>query len=202
MPALVPGMVDAGLLALREFGTKSFGEIAAPAIELADGMAIDEMRSGSIARSQPFFDLLAGFEEAFSAERAGADAGGDLPPAGSGADAAVDGRGGEGGAGQGRGPQSRRSTRCGTTSTGARSRRKIGEFSKNNGGLLRYEDMAAFKLQLEEPVSTEYRGYTVYKPGFWSQGPAMLEALNILEGYDMKAMPLNSAEYIHRWWRR
>src|SRR5580692_3969925 len=57
MPVLVPGMVDAGLLALREFGTKSFAEIIAPAIELADGFAIDEMRSGSIARSARFFDL-------------------------------------------------------------------------------------------------------------------------------------------------
>src|ERR1035438_5495425 len=50
-------MVDAGLLALKEFGTKSFAEIAQPAIELADGLAIDEMRSGSIARSRRFFDI-------------------------------------------------------------------------------------------------------------------------------------------------
>src|ERR1700730_15663663 len=57
MPALVPGMVDAGLVALREFGTKSFNEIIQPAIDLADGVAIDEMRSGSIARSRRFFDL-------------------------------------------------------------------------------------------------------------------------------------------------
>src|SRR4051794_23372467 len=54
MPALVPGMVDAGLLALREFGTKSFAQVIAPAIELADGTPIDEMRSGSIARSRQF----------------------------------------------------------------------------------------------------------------------------------------------------
>src|ERR1700676_3491219 len=57
MPALVPGMVDAGLLALREFGTKSFHETIESAIELADGFAIDEMRSGSIARSRRFFDI-------------------------------------------------------------------------------------------------------------------------------------------------
>src|SRR6202011_4231919 len=44
MPALVPGMVESGLVAPREFGTKSFAEIAQPAIDLADGMAIDEMR--------------------------------------------------------------------------------------------------------------------------------------------------------------
>ena len=57
MPALVPGMVDAGLVALRDFGTKSFGEIIQPAIELSDGFAIDEMRSNVIAGSRQFFQL-------------------------------------------------------------------------------------------------------------------------------------------------
>src|SRR5215470_4856815 len=57
MPALVPGMVDAELVALREYGSKSFAEVVQPAIELADGMAIDETRSGSIERSRRFFDL-------------------------------------------------------------------------------------------------------------------------------------------------
>ena len=57
LPALVPSMVESGLVALRDFGTKSFSEAIEPAIELADGMAIDEMRSGSIARSRRFFDL-------------------------------------------------------------------------------------------------------------------------------------------------
>jgi gamma-glutamyltranspeptidase/glutathione hydrolase len=52
-------------------------------------------------------------------------------------------------------------------------------------------------LQTEEPVSTTYRGYKVYKPGFWSQGPALLETLNVLETYDLPSMQFNSAEYIH-----
>jgi len=69
---------------------------------------------------------------------------------------------------------------------------------KANDGLLRYEDMAAFKLQPEEPVSTDYRGFKVYKPGFWSQGPTMIEALNILEGFDLRSLGINSAEYIHK----
>src|SRR6185437_7380785 len=56
MPALVPGSVDAGLLALKEFGTKSFAEVVQPARELAEGMAIDEQRSGAIAASRRFFD--------------------------------------------------------------------------------------------------------------------------------------------------
>jgi gamma-glutamyltranspeptidase/glutathione hydrolase len=57
--------------------------------------------------------------------------------------------------------------------------------------------MAAFKLQLEEPFAATYRGYKVYKPGFWSQGPAMLQTLNILDGYEDKPQH-NSADYIHR----
>jgi len=56
MPVLVPGMVESGLVALREFGTKSFAEVIEPAIELADNLAIDEMRSTSIARSRIFFE--------------------------------------------------------------------------------------------------------------------------------------------------
>jgi gamma-glutamyltranspeptidase/glutathione hydrolase len=74
---------------------------------------------------------------------------------------------------------------------------RIDAFSKANGGLLRYEDMAAFKLQPEEALSTDYHNYKVYKPGFYTQGPAMLETLNILEGYDLRSMGNNSAEYIH-----
>src|SRR5204862_4163064 len=70
--------------------------------------------------------------------------------------------------------------------------RKIDTFSKANNGLLRYEDMAAFKLAPEEPVSTTFPGYIVYKPGFWSQGPAILQALNITEGFDCK-QPHHSA---------
>src|SRR5450432_1474940 len=57
--------------------------------------------------------------------------------------------------------------------------KKIDEFSRNNKGLLRYEDMAAFKLTPEEPVSTIFQGAKVYKPGFWSQGPTMIQTLNI-----------------------
>jgi len=57
--------------------------------------------------------------------------------------------------------------------------------------------MAAFRVEPEEAVSTTFHGYTVYKPGFWSQGPSMIEALNILEGFPIGQMPVNSAEYIH-----
>jgi gamma-glutamyltranspeptidase/glutathione hydrolase len=74
---------------------------------------------------------------------------------------------------------------------------KIDEFSKANGGLIRYEDMASFRVEPEEAVSTTFHGYTVYKPGFWSQGPSMIETLNILEGTNLLTLGLNSADYIH-----
>ncbi len=197
MPALVPGMVDAGLLALRDFGTKSFNEVIASAIDLADGHAIDEMRANSLASSRRFFDLwptskahwmpngqLPRVGDIFHQPdlahtlRSMAEAEKKALAAGASRQAAIDAvrdffyRG--------------------------EIARKIDAFMKANGGLLRYEDMAAFKLEPEEPVMGTYHGVKVYKPGFWSQGPAMIESLNILENFDAKGAPINSAEYIHR----
>src|SRR5690349_8410847 len=57
MPALVPGMVDAALVAVREYGTRSFAEIAGPAIECADGLPMDEQRASAIERGRRFFDI-------------------------------------------------------------------------------------------------------------------------------------------------
>jgi gamma-glutamyltranspeptidase/glutathione hydrolase len=68
---------------------------------------------------------------------------------------------------------------------------------KEMGGLISAEDMAGWKLHIEEPVSTNYKGIEVYKLTTWVQGPVMLQALNMLEPMDLKAMGYNSAEYIH-----
>lgn len=196
MPALVPGMVDAGLVALRDFGTKSFQEVIQPAIEDADGYAIDEMRVNTIAASRGFFDLWPTSKAHFMPN-------GKLPQVGE----------------IFRQPDTARTLRAmaeaekkalaaGATRTAAidavrdyfyrgEIAHKIDAFSKANNGLIRYEDMAAFRLTPEEALSTTYHGYTVYKPGFWTQGPAMLELLNIMDGFEGKPA-LNSAEYIHR----
>ena len=197
MPALVPGMVESGLVALREFGTKSFSEVAQPATELADGFPIDEMRAGSIARSRRFFDLWPDSKRVFMPE-------GHTPMPGEifrQPDLARTLRGMM--------DAEKKALAAGKSRVEAidairdyfyrgEIAHKIDAFMKANGGLMRYEDMAAFQLKPEEPVSTEYRGYKVYKPGFWSQGPAMIEALNILEGFDMRSLGWNSAEYIHK----
>ncbi len=190
MPALVPGMMDAGLLALREYGTKSFEEVITPAIEDADGYAIDEMRAQTIAASRDFFDLWPTSKAHFLPN-------GRAPQVGEifrqpdtartlRAMVAVEKKALAGGASRGAAIDAVRDYFYRGDIA-----RKIDAFSKANKGLLRYEDMAAFKLTVEEPVSTTYKTYTVYKPGFWSQGPTMLELLNIMEGYDNR-LPLNS----------
>ena len=58
-------------------------------------------------------------------------------------------------------------------------------------------DFADFFAKVEEPAMTTYRGYEVYKHSFGSQGPVLLEALNILEQFDLRSMKHNSADYIH-----
>src|SRR5206468_9508540 len=68
---------------------------------------------------------------------------------------------------------------------------------REDGGLFTLADLANWKVRIEEPVSTTYKGVTVYKLPFWQQGPAMLEALNILENVDLKAMGYNSPKYLH-----
>ena len=196
MPALVPGMVDGALVALREFGSMNFEQVIAPAIDLADGFALDDMRASSIAYSQPFFNMWPTSKAHFlpngrplrSGEifrqpdlartlRAMAEVEKKALAAGATREAAID--------------KVRDYFYRGDIA------RKIDAFSKANGGLLRYEDLAAFKVQPEEPVSTTFKGYRVYKNGFWSQGPAMIEALNILDGFDDQPA-FNSAAYIHR----
>jgi gamma-glutamyltranspeptidase/glutathione hydrolase len=196
MAALVPSLPESTLVALREYGTKSFAEAVAPALDFADGSAIDEQRSGSIQASREFFTLWPSSMKHFMPE-------GRTPLPGE----------------IFRQPDLARSLRGMVEAekkalAGGASRaaaidavrdyfyrgeiaKRIDEFSRAHEGLLRYDDLASFRLTPEEPVSTEFRGARVYKPGFWSQGPAMIETLNILSGIDVTSMRVNSAQYIH-----
>ena len=196
LSTLVPGMVEAALVTLREFGTKSFAEAVQPAIDLADGFALDELRAFSLANSVKYL------EQWPASKRVYLPNGRPLQP-------------GE----IFRQPDLARTLRSmaeaekRALASGANRAKaidavrdyfyrgdiahRIDAFSKQNGGLLRYEDMAAFHVEPEEPVSTTFHGYTVYKPGFWSQGPSMIEALNILEGFNLADLKLNSVDYIH-----
>jgi gamma-glutamyltranspeptidase / glutathione hydrolase len=69
--------------------------------------------------------------------------------------------------------------------------------TREQGGLFTMEDLARWKVHIEEPVHTNYKGVEVYKLTTWVQGPVMLQALNILENFDLKGMGYDSARYIH-----
>jgi gamma-glutamyltranspeptidase/glutathione hydrolase len=195
LPALVPGTPEAAIVALRDFGTKSFAEAVQPAIELADGFPIDEMRSNAILHSAEYLLRWPASRRIFLP-------GDEAPLPGDilhqpdlartlRSMAAVEKQALASG-------KSRAEAMDAVRDFFYRGdiARRIDAFSKANGGLLRYEDMAAFRIEPEAAVSTTFKGYTVYKPGFWSQGPAMIETLNMLEGYDLRAMGLNTPRYV------
>ena len=69
--------------------------------------------------------------------------------------------------------------------------------TQEQGGLITMEDLDQWQVYIEEPVMTDYKGVQVYKLTSWVQGPVMLQALNMLEPMDLKAMGYNSARYIH-----
>lgn len=69
--------------------------------------------------------------------------------------------------------------------------------AQEQGGLITEQDLASWKVITEEPTMVNYKGIDVYKMQPWTQGPVMLQALNMLENFDLKAMGFNSARYIH-----
>ncbi len=75
--------------------------------------------------------------------------------------------------------------------------RELDAWMKNNGGLIRYTDLARHVTRIEEPLSVDYRGYTVYKCGFWTQGPCFLQMLRMLESDDLKSMGYNRPDTVH-----
>ena len=203
LPALVPGMAEAALVALREFGTKSFAEAVEPAIELADGFPIDEMRSDAIAAQPASSSMLGPLRGAsscptgacrsparFSASRIWRAPCAPWPrrrrrrwPPAPAARQAIDAVRDYLLSRRYRAPHRRvhqaATAACCATKTWPRS-----------------------TWSPEEPVSTTFHGYTVYKPGFWSQGPAMIEALNILEGFDLAEPCVSTPPSTStRWWK-
>ena len=74
---------------------------------------------------------------------------------------------------------------------------EIARSTQEQGGLITIEDLANWKVYLEEPVKVNYKGVDVYKLTHWVQGPVMLQSLNMLEEFDLKSMGFNSSRYIH-----
>src|SRR5438477_1139368 len=189
----LPGVVDAWYILLDRWGTMSFEQVLQPAIDLAEnGFPMSEDRARMIAHSRKILkypltikiylpngeapkagdmfknpDLARTLKKLVEAERANRTKGRH------------------------------------EALKAARDRfykgdiaREMAAFSEANGGLFRYEDFAEYSAKVETPVSIDYRGYRVYKNPSASQGPTELIALNLLEGYDLKALGHNSVDFI------
>lgn len=69
--------------------------------------------------------------------------------------------------------------------------------AREEGSMMTMEDLDNWQVYIEEPVKTNYKGIDVYKLTSWTQGPVLLQTLNILENFDVKAMGYNSTRYLH-----
>ncbi|MFN7998036.1 MAG: gamma-glutamyltransferase family protein [Bryobacteraceae bacterium] len=193
LAAPVPGVFDGLILALDQFGTMSFAQVAAPAIEYADGFPITEVFADYIRGTQPLLEIWPD-SRAFFLPHGAPPHRGDLfrePALAKTLRALVNAEE------KAHGKRSNRLQAVRDYFYKGPVARGIADYAQENGGLISYEDMAGFHAEADTPRTTTYRGYEIYKPGFWSQGPVMLEILNILEGFDLKAMGHNSPTYIH-----
>src|SRR5579883_1093621 len=191
--AITPGIPDGILLALEKYGTLSFAEIAEPSIEYADSFPAPEIFSQYLAMGQRVLAFWPTSQKFFFPN-------GNVPKPGEVVHmpdlartlremAAVEKKA--------HGNRAAKIAAVHDYFYKGSVAKRIAAFNDSVGGLISYDDMAKFHAEVDEPRSVTYRGYTIYKPGFWTQGPVTLEALNLLEGYDLKAMGHNSPEYLH-----
>ena len=195
-PAVVPGALHAALTVLERWGTMTFEQVSLRAIEYADqGFPLRGRTTRAIQRDIGFIDRWPDNQRVWlkadgSSYRAGETiripglantfkrmVEAERTHAGEGREAAI---------------------------VAARDRFYKGDiaeemvaFLRENGSGFVLSDFADFYARVEEPVKTDYRGYTVYKQPFNSQGPMLLQALNILETFDLQSMGHNSADYMH-----
>src|SRR6056297_2375981 len=204
LAAVTPGTPGALMQMVAEYGRLSLAEVLAPAIEMADGYPIEKAQADNMERRRAVLerwpsstavflphhdpdnpdrraapregedfvqsDLAATLRKLVETEREALDAGKSRKDA---IQAAYD-----------------------RFYTGDIAE-EIVESTREAGGLFTMEDLANWEVKFEEPVTTSYRNIDVYKLTTWTQGPVMLQALNILEGFDLKAMGYNSTRYIH-----
>jgi gamma-glutamyltranspeptidase/glutathione hydrolase len=76
--------------------------------------------------------------------------------------------------------------------------RRIAEFHRANDGPLALEDLAAFSVEVAPALSTTFGAYEVAACGYWCQGPVLLQALDLLDGIDLRSLGHNSPAYLHR----
>ena len=176
----VPGAVGGFDLLLQKYGTKKYPALLADAIETAShGYAVSAWGAGNFRRSR---DLLARWESSAKIFLPGGkplEVGSWLVQ--SDLARSLSAIAAHGASEFYRGEIARMTAR----------------YHQRSGGLLRYEDLANFQAEETAPIRTSYRGYEVYQSPPNSGGIVMLEALNILEGYDLKKLGHNTPAYLH-----
>lgn len=193
--APVPGTLDAMVLALDKFGTMDFATVCAPAIEYAeDGFPIDDVHANWLKKSEYVWKRWPSSAAVFAP-------GGKIPKAGE----------------IWKQPNLSNTLRrlvSAETENATKGRsaalkavrdefykgsiaQELVKFMEENGGLITMEDLAEYEAKIEEPWKTTYREYEVFTNGTYTQSPAILQSLNILEGFDLAALKHNSPEYIH-----
>ena len=187
--AVVPAAPAAWLTALERWGTWTFADVAAPAIELAEeGFALDPRAAFSIALHAGDWDTT---RAVYLPEGRTLQAGDVLrqPEL-----AALLGRlvaAGEGHDRHGAIDAAHREFYEGDVA------KTLVAFNRAGGGWLTVEDMAGFEADVAPAIASPYGGWDVHVPDTWCQGPALLQALAILDGFDLPALGHNTAAYLH-----
>ena len=185
-PAVVPGALHAALTVLEKWGTMSFEEVAAAGIGYAEhGFPMRTSTAQAIQRQLKFFESWPDNKAYWLKPDGSAYKPGEtikLPSL------------------------ARTLKRMVEAERGAKRRGRFYKgdiaaemvaFLQKHGAPFDKTDFAEYFARIEEPAKTTYRGYTVYKHGFGSQGPVLLQALNILENFDLRGMGYASADYLH-----
>ena len=195
-PAVVPGALHAALTVLEKWGTMTFEEVSVRAIEYArDGFPLRPLTATAIKGNYEFFKSWPDNQKYWLRPDGSLPSAGEtikLPTLAATLTKMVEAE-----------RANRRRGRAPAIAA-ARDRfykgdiaREMVAFLQRHQAPFELSDFAEFYARIEEPAKTSYHGYEVYKHGFGSQGPSMLQALNILGQFDLKAMGHNSPDYLH-----
>ena len=195
-PAVVPGALHGALTVLERWGTMSFEQVAARAIDYAkNGFPLRPLTARAIQANLEFFEAWPENRRLWLKPDGSLYAAGEtitLPALADTLTRMVEAEQAQAHLGRAQGVVAARDRFY----TGDIAEEMVA-FLQEHGAPFDLSDFAEFYARIEEPTRTEYRGYTVYKQGFGSQGPVLLQTLNILENFDLQAMGHNSADYVH-----
>jgi gamma-glutamyltranspeptidase/glutathione hydrolase len=195
-PAVIPGALHAALTVLEKWGSMSFEDVAAPAIAYAEGgFPMRQSTAAAIRRQREFFERWPENKRYWLKPDGSPYEPGEtikLPTLANTLKRMVEAE------------RAAKSKGRAAGIAAARDRfykgdlaREMVAFLQKHGAPFEHADFAEFFARIEEPARTTYRGYTVYKHGFGSQGPVLLQTLNILEQFDLAKMGYGSADYLH-----